>query len=115
MSPPVRSLAPTHSSSLYWIGGTIKLASLDPFDSPIIDPNYLSTDFDIKAIVAALKVAIRFNTAPSLQGFIGDPWEGLAAANTDEELAQYARNYSSVYVGILNHLPLGYSDISGWV
>ena len=115
MFPPVLSLVPAHSSSLYWIGGTIKLASLDPFDHPIINPNYLSTDFDIKTIVAALKVAKRFATAPSFQGFIGDPWEGLAAAITDEELAEYARTYASVYVGILNHLSLDFLTFSGWM
>ena len=34
-------------------GGTIKLTSLDPFNSLVVDPNFLSIDFDIKTIAAA--------------------------------------------------------------
>ena len=90
----------------FWTGGSIKLRSLDPFESPIVDPNFLSTDFDIKAMVAAVKVAKRFITAKAWQGFIVAPWEPLASANTDEEIAQYARNYASTCVEPLDRFPL---------
>jgi len=103
------------SSSFYRIGGTLKLRSLDPFDSPIIDPNYLGTDFDIKTIVAAIKLAKQFVTAEAWKGFVGALWGDLASANTDEEIIQYARNYASRYVEILDHSTLGSPDTSDWV
>ena len=90
-----------------WTGGEVKLRSADPFDPPIVNPNFLSTDFDIKTIVAAVKLAKRFTTARAWEGFIGTPWEPLGYANTDEEIAQYARNHSSAYVDSVDYSPLG--------
>ena len=93
----------------------MKLRSLDPFDSPLIDPNFLATDFDIKIMVNGVKLAKRFATAQSWQGFIGAPWEPLGSANTDDEIAQHVRKYSTTYVKHLNTslgfltLVIGYS------
>jgi len=74
--------------------GTVKLNSLNPFDPPIINPNFLSTDFDIETMVTATKLAKRFFTAQAWQGFVSTPWEPLGSANTDEKIAQYARNHA---------------------
>jgi len=98
--------APLSNLSLsFWgrVGGSLTLRSSDPFESPNVDPNYLGTDSDVQTIVAGLKTAIRFFTADAWKGFIGNPWSELAAANTDEELAEYARNHASTYVEILYH------------
>ena len=76
-------------------GGEVKLRSPNPFDSPIINPNFLATDFDIKTIVAALKAGQRFVTAKAWQGFVISAWEQPTSASPDEEFVQYARNRSS--------------------
>ena len=80
------------------IGGEIKLNSSNPFDHPIINPNYLTTDFDVKTIVAAFKAAQRFMTAEAWKGFVIGPWEQPTSASTEEEFVQYARNLTSTYV-----------------
>jgi len=49
-------------------------------------------------MVVAVKLVKRFITARAWDGFVGTPWGPLGSANTDEEIAQYARNYSSTYV-----------------
>ena len=94
------------------VGGTVELGNLNPFDPPIINPNYLSTDFDVETVVAAVKLAKRFVTAQAWKGFIGTPWEPLASANTDEEIVQYVRDHSSGYVELIDRLPLR-SNITG--
>ena len=88
----------------------MKLRSSNPFDSPLIDLNSLSTDFDIETIVAAIKAAKRFMTAEAWGGFVIGAWGPLVSANTDEELTQYARNYASTYVEPVDNFPLGSSD-----
>ena len=88
-------------------GGTVKLRSSNPFDSPVINPNFLSTDFDIKTIVAAIKAAKRFFTAEAWKGYVINAWDPLGSAKTDKEIAQYARNHATTY-GVLNIFPLGY-------
>ena len=50
-------------------------------------------------------------TAKAWQEVVIAPWEPLASANTDEEIAQYARDHSSTYVEPLNHFPLGSPNI----
>ncbi|KAH7884400.1 hypothetical protein F5I97DRAFT_1937849 [Phlebopus sp. FC_14] len=45
--------------------GTISLKSADPWDEPLIDPNYLSTQHDVDALVRGIRGALRIaHTAP---------------------------------------------------
>ncbi|RDX45571.1 alcohol oxidase [Lentinus brumalis] len=50
--------------------GSVTLASADPFDPPLIDPNFLNTTFDIYALRTAIRAAARFLSAPTWEGFI---------------------------------------------
>ena len=97
--------------TIFRTGGEVKLRNLNPFDPPIINPDFLSTDFDIQTIITAVKVAKRFTTAQAWRGFVIAPWEPLASANTDEEIAQYARNHAGTYVEPLDYFPLRSSNI----
>ena len=68
----------------FWTGGEVKLRSANPFDPPIINPNYLITDFDIKTIVAALKAVQRFLTAKAWEGFVLGAWRQPSSTSTEE-------------------------------
>ena len=94
-------------------GGEVKLKNSNPFGPPVVDPNFLSTDFDIKTMVAAIKEAKRFVTAKAWEGFVIAPWEPLASASTDEEIVQYVRDYASTYVKSLNPFTLRFPNILG--
>ncbi|KAI9432750.1 aryl-alcohol-oxidase from pleurotus Eryingii [Lactarius indigo] len=72
--------------------GSVTLNSSDPFDFPIIDPAFLSTDFDIFAITEAVKAAQRFMAASPWQGFVLGQFGNFANVTTDEQIAAYARN-----------------------
>ena len=65
-------------------------------------------------MVSAIKLAKRFTTAQAWQGFITTPWEPLGSANTDEEIARYARDQSSTYVDPVDHSSIG-ANITGRV
>ena len=47
--------------------GYIKLRSSDPYDSPIIDPKYLTHPDDINSMVEALKISIAVGMTPAFQ------------------------------------------------
>lgn len=68
------------------------LNSSNPFDFPIVDPAYLSTDFDIFAITKAVKAAQRFMAASPWQGFVLGQFGNFANVTTDEQIAAYVRN-----------------------
>ncbi|KAF8514947.1 aryl-alcohol oxidase-like protein [Hysterangium stoloniferum] len=63
--------------------GSVSLASTNPFDQPIIDPAILTTDFDIFAMVQAVKDAQTFIQSSPFQGFVQGPFGQLAKATTD--------------------------------
>ncbi|ESK96771.1 aryl-alcohol oxidase [Moniliophthora roreri MCA 2997] len=69
--------------------GSLRLNSNDPFDSPIINPNLLGTDFDIAVMKEAIKSARRFVSAPVWSDYVLGPFINIT---TDAELEQYIRN-----------------------
>jgi choline dehydrogenase-like flavoprotein len=79
----------------YWswnlTGGSIKITSNNPFDAPAIDPNMLSTDFDIFAMVDAVKNIKRFVYAPAFESLVEGPFGAFAQAQTDAQLEAYVR------------------------
>jgi choline dehydrogenase-like flavoprotein len=73
------------------IGGTISLASASAFDKPVIDPNFLSTQFDISTLVEAVKYLKRFLLATPWQGYIEQPFGEMANISTDSGIEAYIR------------------------
>lgn len=52
--------------------GTVRLSSSDPLEPPLIDPNYLADERDIKVLVAALRKACMIGSQPALAKLVGD-------------------------------------------
>ena len=74
------------------IGGSITLASANPFDPPNIDPALLNSDFDIFTIRESVKAALRFAAAPAWKDFVIGPFGPLAEVQTDAQIDAYARS-----------------------
>ncbi|KAK0466266.1 aryl-alcohol oxidase [Desarmillaria tabescens] len=72
--------------------GSVKLNSSDPLGPPLIDPGYLSSEFDVFTLVEAVKSALRFVSASAWNDYVLEPYGELAQATTDEALEQYVRN-----------------------
>ncbi|KAI0275179.1 aryl-alcohol-oxidase from pleurotus Eryingii [Gloeopeniophorella convolvens] len=73
--------------------GSVTLASTNPFDFPVIDPNFFDDPRDIAIMKAAVKEVLRFASAPAWSGFVATPSSDLLAATaSDASLAAYARN-----------------------
>ncbi|KAG8716935.1 hypothetical protein FRC08_008508 [Ceratobasidium sp. 394] len=76
--------------------GKITLRSNDPFDPPVIDPNYLSTQRDLDTLVRGMRLALRLSQVEPLRSIIDqtDRSPGLDSGLVDaddETLAQQAR------------------------
>jgi choline dehydrogenase len=74
--------------------GFVRASNRNPFDDPLVQPNYLSTDEDRRIVVAALKLTRRFLRTPALLAFHEREVSPPASANTDQELLDYARGIS---------------------
>ncbi|KAH9475797.1 Pyranose dehydrogenase 1 [Psilocybe cubensis] len=71
--------------------GNITLASNDPFDDPLVNPNLLGSDFDLFTMREAIRSVQRFLSSPAWKGYVIGPFGALATANTDDQLNAYIR------------------------
>lgn len=86
------------------------LASSDPFDKPLLNPNYLSSDFDVLTMVHAIKDMQTFMSTGPWKDFVIGPIGALVNSTTDEQLQFYARNTSesiSHSIGTARMSPFG--------
>ncbi len=74
--------------------GEINITSPDATDYPSIQPNYLSTELDLRTAVNGLKVARKIVAAPSLAPHIIDEYVPGYKYETDTELEEAVRKYS---------------------
>jgi choline dehydrogenase-like flavoprotein len=73
--------------------GSITLNSSDPFAHPVINPNYLTSEFDKYAAVQALKDVFTFYGNEAFADYVGEPYGPLANRTTDAQLLDYVRTY----------------------
>ncbi|KAF9479960.1 alcohol oxidase [Pholiota conissans] len=74
--------------------GSVKLASADPYDKPLIDPRLLTTDIDLIVMRESVKATKRFVSAPAWSDYIIEP-VGTLAGNTDDEIDAHVRGLAT--------------------
>ncbi|KDR79277.1 hypothetical protein GALMADRAFT_63161 [Galerina marginata CBS 339.88] len=91
--------------------GTIKLRNPDPFQMPLVDPQYLTTDFDIFTIREAIKAALRFVAAPAWSDYVVGPFGAIFSRGitNDSTIETYARS-----MGDSVFHPVGTAAMSGF-
>ncbi|KAG6811468.1 hypothetical protein H0H93_014399, partial [Arthromyces matolae] len=73
--------------------GSVTLNTPNPFDPPLINPNYMSSPFDLKAMRASIEKSIQFFKAPAWKDYIlsGSP---VGNFTTDEDFDNFILNSS---------------------
>ncbi|EDR06631.1 uncharacterized protein LACBIDRAFT_299608 [Laccaria bicolor S238N-H82] len=71
--------------------GAVKLISADPFAHPLINPNYLTTPFDIFTMREAVKATKRFVSADAWRDYIESPVGGVVGTE-DADIDAYVRD-----------------------
>ena len=69
--------------------GSITLRSRDPFEAPAIQPNYFSSDADLRVLVEGIKLGRRIGEARAFDAFRGSEVYPGPAAQSDESIADY--------------------------
>ncbi|KAF9002555.1 pyranose dehydrogenase [Cyathus striatus] len=89
--------------------GQLTLNSSNPLDAPLINPNALTTDFDLFALRYAVRSAVAFLNGPAWNGYILNP-SGLfqnVTVDNDDSLNDFIR----ASTGTVFH-PIGTSSMS---
>ncbi|MEM6947815.1 MAG: GMC oxidoreductase, partial [Pseudomonadota bacterium] len=71
--------------------GAITLRSADPFDAPVIDPNYLAAEEDRRALREGVKLCRDIIAQSPLAPYRGEELMPGAAVTTDDEIDAYIR------------------------
>jgi choline dehydrogenase len=87
--------------------GYVRARSTDPFEDPVIQPNYLTDPMDRRVLVAGMRLARKLLHTPELAlYFDGDTLPG-PDVQTDDELLDYARHYGSTAYHLIGTARMG--------
>ncbi len=75
--------------------GRLTLATSNPLDKPVIDPNYLDDAYDVRAMLAGIRWNRRILAARAFAGVLGEELTPGPAARSDEEMTEYIRRTAS--------------------
>jgi choline dehydrogenase-like flavoprotein len=73
--------------------GTVRLASADPKQAPLIDPNFLADPYDRKMAVEGIRFARSVMAAPAFRPFIKSEHMPGADKKTDADIEGYCRQW----------------------
>jgi len=71
--------------------GEIRLASADPLQPAVIDPNYLAFDYDLKILIEGIRRGREILAAPAFKPWLGEERLPGAALQSDAELEGFIR------------------------
>jgi len=74
--------------------GTLRLRSKDPMTKPLVDPNYLATEHDIRALLVGVKLARKIAAQSAFASYRGKEFLPGDAVQSDEQIMNYIRDYS---------------------
>jgi choline dehydrogenase len=87
--------------------GYVRARSADPFEDPIIKPNYLADPMDRRVLIAGMMLARRLLHTPELAHYFdGDMLPGPEVQSEDEFLA-YARQFGSTSYHLIGTARMG--------
>jgi len=72
--------------------GNVSLRSANPLDPPAIRANYLSTDSDLRTMIAGVRLARRIANTRAFDSYRGAEIHPGANATSDADLAEFLRN-----------------------
>ena len=87
--------------------GTLKLASRDPGDAPLIDPNYLGTARDARRMLEGVKIGRAIARDPVFAPFVAAELTPGDAVVGDDTLAQVIAANLAVYGHPTSTVPMG--------
>lgn len=75
--------------------GEVRLASSDPFDDPVIDPNYLSADGDIDPLVEGIRLGREIAGTDAFEEFRGPEVHPGTDVTSTEEIEAFVREHAT--------------------
>ncbi|KAH0263823.1 alcohol oxidase, partial [Aureobasidium melanogenum] len=74
--------------------GNVHINTSNPLGKPIIDPRYLSSEYDLQAAIAATKLNRKIAQTAPMKDIIAEEYEPSSAIQTDEQWRDFALNHT---------------------
>jgi choline dehydrogenase len=87
--------------------GYVRARSADPFQDPMIQPNYLADPIDRRVLLGGMKLARRLLQSPALARFFAGDHLPAPQVQSDDELMDYARQYGSTAYHLIGTARMG--------
>jgi choline dehydrogenase len=95
--------------------GNVQLRSSDPFEDPLIQPNYLSHERDQQTLIRGVRLARRLLQTPELVPYVQSESMPGSDKTTDDELLSFIRQYGVSSYHLNGTARMGNADDSGAV
>ncbi|HWS32843.1 MAG TPA: GMC oxidoreductase [Actinoplanes sp.] len=92
--------------------GTIRLASTDPLVAPLIDPNYLGDQSDVRRMVEAVKMSRDIFASSAFKGLLKGELLPGSQVRTDAEIEQFVRDRADCYHHQAGSCRMGIDDLA---
>lgn len=90
--------------------GTVRLASRNPFDAPLIDPNYLASDVDRRTMRDAVRVVRQICQQDALNLYRGPEMRPGPSVRTDAEIDAWVRRTAETIYHPVGTVRMGADD-----
>ncbi|HTW68315.1 MAG TPA: GMC family oxidoreductase N-terminal domain-containing protein [Acetobacteraceae bacterium] len=87
--------------------GYVRARSADPFEDPVIQPNYLAHQTDRAVLLAGMKLARRLLRSPALAAWFDHESLPGERVQSDDELLDFARRYGSTSYHLIGTARMG--------
>ena len=87
--------------------GWVRARSTDPFDKPIIQPNYLSDELDQRGTLAAMRLARRLIHTEAMRPYVDYEEFPGDQVQTDDDLMEAVRHYGNTTFHVMGSCRMG--------
>jgi len=92
--------------------GSVTLASANPKDAPVVDPNYLADPEDMEISVAGFKLIRHVFAQPAFKDILKDEKLPGPSVQTDEEIRDYIRKWGKTDYHPVGSCKMGIDDLA---
>ena len=92
--------------------GKVTLRSADPMDAPLIDPNFLGVEEDLRRSIACFRMAREIFAQPALSRVIACEFMPGEDRQSDAELTEYVREWSKTDYHPVGACKMGVDDMA---
>jgi choline dehydrogenase len=87
--------------------GHVRAKSLDPFDNPIVQPNFLTDERDQQVLLGGMKMARRLLRSAPLARYFAEEILPGPGVTTDDQLLDFARSYGASCYHVMGTARMG--------